>query len=331
MMKFDIEIPTCREGVFVPIGFAGPNDIVKTVEEAERLGFDAVWATDFLTPTPEYRIPDSSSPNWYEPMIALAYCAARTRTIKLGTGVLMAPFRDPVILAKQVATLDRFSNGRMLLGLGLGMCRDEFVTVRPRMAKAQRGEILDETIEALRLLLDGNCAGKAKLTGKHIEFGEIELDPKPIQNPLPIYVPGKTPDAFPRIARFGLGVMVQAAIARDRIEALKPMLALHGRDISQIDVVAEGQLRLARTSEQAVAAYRSSRQGQFSLLRGAKLDKLIGDNWIGTSGEVCAKIRTVAEQGITHFNVLLVSGDTMQERLEQMQMFAEEVMPHVAN
>src|SRR5437879_6539688 len=83
-MKFDIEIPTCREGVFVPIGFAGPADIVKTVEAAERLGFDAVWATDFLTPTPEYRIPDAAPPNWYEPMVALAYCAARTRAMKLG-------------------------------------------------------------------------------------------------------------------------------------------------------------------------------------------------------------------------------------------------------
>jgi hypothetical protein len=62
-MKFDIEIPTCREGVFVSIGFAGSADIVKTVEEAERLGFDAARATDFLTPTPEYRIADSTPPN----------------------------------------------------------------------------------------------------------------------------------------------------------------------------------------------------------------------------------------------------------------------------
>src|SRR4051812_43642461 len=213
-LKFDIEIPTCREGVFVPLGFAGPEEIVKTVEEAERLSYHAVWATDFLTPTPEYRIPDAAPPNWYEPVVTLAYCAARTRRIKLGTGVLLAPFRDPVILAKQVATLDRLSDGRMLLGLGLGMCRDEFVTVRPRMAKAQRGDILDETIEALRLLLDAESAGKVKFNGKHIEFGEIALDPKPIQNPLPIYVPGKTPDAFPRIARFGLGMMVQAVLAR---------------------------------------------------------------------------------------------------------------------
>ena len=330
-MKFDIEVPTCREGVFVPIGFAGPADIVATVEAAERLGFDAVWATDFLTPTPEYRIPDTAPPNWYEPVVALAYCAARTRTIKLGTGVLLAPFRDPVILAKQVATLDRFSNGRMLLGLGLGMCRDEFVAVRPRMAKAQRGDILDETIEALRLLLDAGSGEKSAMSGKHFEFGAIALDPRPLQRPFPIYVPGKTPDAFGRIARFGLGVMVQAAIARERIEGLKPVLAQHGRDIAQIDVVAEGQMRLARTREQAIAAYQASRQGQFSLGRGAKLEKLVADNWIGTPDEVCARMRAVAAQGISHFNVLHVSGDTMAERLDQMQMFAEYVMPNVAH
>jgi len=328
-MKFDIEIPTCREGVFVPTGFAGPDDIVKTVEEAERLSFDAVWATDFLTPTPEYRIPDAAPPDWYEPVVALAYCAARTRTIKLGTGVLLAPFRDPVILAKQVATLDRFSNGRMMLGLGLGMCRDEFVAVRPRMAKAQRGDILDETIEALRLLLDGAPGARAKMSGQHVEFGEIALDPRPVQQRMPIYVPGKTPDAFPRIARFGLGMMVQGAMARDRVEGLKPVLAEHGRDIAEIDVVVEGQLRLAKTREQAIAAYQASRQGHFSLQRGAKLEKLVADNWIGTADEVCAKMQALVGQGFTHFNVLHVSGDTMAERLEQMQRFSEDVMPNV--
>ena len=329
-MKFDIEIPTCREGVFAPIGFAGPEDIVGAAEEAERLGFDAVWATDFLAPTPEYGIPDREPPSWYEPMIALAYCAARTRRIKLGTGVLMAPFRDPVILAKQVATLDRFSDGRMLLGLGLGMCRDEFVAGRPRMAKGNRVEILDETIAALRGLFDGSSAA-AGFAGKHVEFAAIALDPRPLARPLPIYVPGKTPDAFPRIARHGLGMMVQAAVAAARVEALKPVLAQHGRDIAEIDVVAEGQLRLARSREQAVADYQASRQGRFSLGRGARLDKLVADNWIGTPAEVAAKIRAVADQGISHFNVLHVSGDTMAERLEQMQMFAAEVMPAVGH
>ncbi len=122
-------------------------------------------------------------------------------------------------------------------------------------------------------------------------------------------------------------MMVQSAIARDRIEGLKPILAKYGRDISQIDVVAEGQVRLARTKEKAIAEYQASRQGQFSLTRGAKLEKLIADNWIGTPDEVAEKIRAIASHGITHFNVLHIAGDTMGERLEQMQIFAEQVIP----
>lgn len=311
----------------MPPGFAGPEEIVQATVEAERLGYDAVWATDFLTPTPEYRIPDRVAPNWYEPIVSLAFCAARTSKIKLGTGVLLAPLRDPVILAKEVATLDRFSKGRMLLGLGLGMCRDEFIAVRPRMAKKSRGEMMDKSIEALRLLLEGDSGTRTGFAGKHIEFGEIALDPRPLRQPFPIYVPGKIPKSFDRIAQFGLGMMVQSAIARDRIEGLKPILAKYGRDISQIDVVAEGQVRLARTKEKAIAEYQASRQGQFSLTRGAKLEKLIADNWIGTPDEVAEKIRAIASHGITHFNVLHIAGDTMGERLEQMQIFAEQVIP----
>jgi len=124
-------------------------------------------------------------------------------------------------------------------------------------------------------------------------------------------------------------MMVQGAMARDRVEGLKPVLAEHGRDIAEIDVVVEGQLRLAKTREQAIAAYQASRQGQFSLQRGAKLEKLVADNWIGTADEVCAKMQALVGQGFTHFNVLHVSGDTMAERLEQMQRFAEDVMPNV--
>lgn len=153
-MKFDIEIPTCREGVFVPSNFATSEQVVETVTFAERLGYDAVWGTDFITPTACYAIPDSAPPNWYEPLVTLAYCAARTTKIKLGTGVLMGIYREPVMLAKQAATLDQLSGGRLLLGLGLGMCRDELDAVKPRESKMHRGNFLDELIELLILLLD---------------------------------------------------------------------------------------------------------------------------------------------------------------------------------
>ncbi|MEE9199608.1 MAG: hypothetical protein V3U26_07425, partial [Dehalococcoidia bacterium] len=75
-MKFDTEVPTCREGVFVPVPFAGPKEIVQVIQKAESLGYNAVWATDFITPTKGYGIPDAQPPNWYEPLISLAYAAA---------------------------------------------------------------------------------------------------------------------------------------------------------------------------------------------------------------------------------------------------------------
>ena len=92
--RFDVEIPTCREGVFVPCGFAGPDDVIECVRLAERLGYEAVWATDFLTPTPESGTSAAERPSWYEPMITLAYAAAETDRIKLGTGVIILPYRD---------------------------------------------------------------------------------------------------------------------------------------------------------------------------------------------------------------------------------------------
>ena len=329
-MKFDIEIPTCREGVFVPEHFAGPAAIAKTVVEAERLGYYAVWATDFLAPTPQYGIPADVTPNWYEALISLAYCAALTKTIMLGTGVLMAPFRDPIILAKQAATLDCFSNGRFLLGLGLGMCRDEYEAVHPRDTKARRGTLLDECIEVMRLVC-AEHAGTVEYTGECYEFKAIRLDPKPVQKLLPIYVPGRTPEALERALKFDLGIMIGAAQAKERFDALRAVAEASGRDAAAVDVIAEGELRLASNRDTAIAAYTSSQQGKFRIgVRGAKLEAILATQWIGTPAEVIAKMNVAVRNGVRHFNVLHIAGDTMSERLEQMQMFSELVMPHVA-
>ena len=88
-MKIDTEFPNAREGVFVPPGFATPDQIVEVVQFAEDLGYNALWATDFITPTPMYGIPPGEKPDWYEPLISIAYCAAFTKKIKLGTGLIL--------------------------------------------------------------------------------------------------------------------------------------------------------------------------------------------------------------------------------------------------
>ena len=329
-MKFDIEFPTCREGVFVPVPFAEPEQIVHTVERAEALGYHAVWGTDFIAPTPCYRIPDAEPPNWYEPLITLAYCAARTQRIMLGTGIIMLPLREPVVLAKQVATLDRLSGGRLLLGVGLGMCRDEIDAILVRQAKgANRGRLMTEHIEVLQRLLSHD-PDPVTYDGEYDQVQGISLHPKPIQDPLTIYVPGHNDAALDRVARLGLGFMVPAALAGDRMAALEPVLERHGRSMSEIDVVAEGELRLAATHETAVAEHGASRQWKFRLERGQDQDAIVKANWIGTVDEVVEKMAAVKEQGVTHFNVLHIAGDTIEERLDQMQMFAEEIMPRLS-
>ena len=326
--RFDIEIPTCREGVFVPCGFADPDEIIECVKLAERLGYEAVWATDFLSPVPEAGVRTGERPSWYEPMITLAYAAAETRRIRLGTGIIILPYRDPVILAKQAATLDRLSRGRFLLGLGLGAWRTEFRAVAAWRKGAHRGDMAAEFTDVLRQLLASD-AGPVTFDGEYVGIRDVALDPKPIQDPLPFYMVGRNAAAIERIAKNGDALMApHGAVARRR-QALAERVGAYGRTIDEFDILAEGELLLARTHEAAAAAYRDSRFGQYRALRGLDPDRQIAANWVGTPESVAAKIGVVKEQGISHFNVLHVVGDTLESRFEQMQMFMEDVVPRI--
>ena len=326
---YDVEIPTCREGIFVPVSFTGPEGITQTVRHAESLGYDAVWATDFINPTPSFEIPEEQPPSWYEPIVALAAMVGHTERIKLGTGVVMLPFRDPVILAKQAATLDRFSNGRLLLGLGLGTRRDEFDSVQPRMRKAHRGRYMTELLEVLHLLLNG-VDEPVCYQGEYVELDGVRVHPRPQQAPLPIYLPGRIDAGMERIARWGHGHMVRAATAKAQVEALGPFLERHGRSLSEIEVVAEAELCIADTHDTAVERYRASRMGHARIEKqGMDLQEVVDKNWIGTVDEVAAKMDRVLSDGVTHFNALHIAVDTLDQRLEQMQVFAEQVIPRL--
>ena len=327
-VRFDIEIPTCREGVFVPCGFAAPDDVIECVKLAERLGYEAVWATDFLTPTLESGVRASESPSWYEPMITLAYAAAETSRVRLGTGIIILPYRDPVILAKQAATLDRLSKGRFLLGLGLGAWRSEFQAVAAWRGRAHRGRMAAELTEVLRRLLDPD-AGAVTFEGEYVGIRDVALNPKPVQDPLPFYMVGRSDDALDRVARFGNALMAPSGAAAERKAALAERAGAHGRAIDEFDVLAEGELLLAKSREAAAAAYRESRFGQYRARQGLDLDRHIAANWVGTPESVAGKIGAVVEQGIDHFNVLHVVGDTLDERFEQMRMFMDDVVPRL--
>lgn len=329
-MRFSIQLPTCTEGLVNPIPFARPEDFVRLAQAAERLGYHAVWGNDHVTAAPYVRTKWSEPPNFYEVLITLAVVGAHTTRVRLGTAVLVLPLRDPVLLAKQVATLDRLSGGRVVLALGLGAYREEFEAHWPRRAGARRGELLDEGLAALRLLLTERTASHA---GTHYAFEKLELHPKPMQRPLPIYIGGHNEAAVARAARLGQGWLPgwrPLDEIKQRTALLRRLTAEAGRDPGEVEAAVQFTLHLGRTHEEAAARYRATGMVQHrrSLAHSGRDPALAeANNLIGSPRSVAEKVAFLREAGVDHLCALQFPHDSVTEMLEQMEWFAGDVMP----
>jgi probable F420-dependent oxidoreductase len=172
-----------------------PETLVALAEAAERLGYRTAYLPDHLLPPEPY---GDTYGGVYEPLVTLAHLAAHTSSIRLGTSVLVLPMRSPFVVAKQVATLDRLSGGRTVLGMGAGWDRTEFAAVGADFAT--RGARLDEGIALIRHLFDGGGPFDGPTTGDHSHrFVAGVFAPLP-ERPVPIMVGGTTDRALRRAA-----------------------------------------------------------------------------------------------------------------------------------
>ena len=145
-------LPTGMEGLTYPIPFSEPEAVIRIAQHAERLGYHSVWGNDHMTTQHYVRAEFPVPPRFWEPLITYAFVAAHTKTLRLGTGVLVLPMRrDIVVLAKQLATLDHFSGGRLEFGVGVGAYREEFEALWPD-SKAHRGDMVEEGVKAIQAL-----------------------------------------------------------------------------------------------------------------------------------------------------------------------------------
>jgi len=328
-MKFGIGIPTCREGLNHPAPFAGPDEIVKLAQMAERLGYYAVWGNDHMVPPPDALNRYPKPPNFYEALISLSYVSRHTERIKLGTGIIVMPLRDPVLLAKQVATLDQFSGGRFMLGVGLGSLRYEFEALYPNRKGVRRGDVLNEGLEALKLLLTQEVAS---FRGHYYEFQDICITPKPLQNPLPVYISGNNKEVPKRVARWCTGWLIGSITGdaiRERWNMLIPALEEVRRDPSDVDMGAITTLSIGRTHEEAVARHKAAaipRTRSGSVAKAATGDQ--GYNFLlGSPSELIEQISEMEEAGLTQCIAQNVAVNTFEEMEEMVQMFGEEVIP----
>ncbi|MFQ5933700.1 MAG: LLM class flavin-dependent oxidoreductase, partial [Dehalococcoidia bacterium] len=253
-----------------------------------------------------------------------------TKKIEVGLGVIVVPFREPVLLAKQVATLDVFSGGRVLFGVGIGTSREEFEVLRPREAKSNRGKMLDETLEVLNLLFN---EPEASFSGRYYAFEKLSLYPKPVQKPLPLYISGNVPATLDRVARYGTGLLVMGGpieAFRTRVNDLHTALEKVERDVSEIDVTVSFAVSLDSSRERAVERFRNSQVGhRFTSWTSDPevIERMIRGNLVGTPEEVAEKVRERAEVGMSHCAPQHIAAESIEEMMEQMHIYAEEVMP----
>jgi probable F420-dependent oxidoreductase len=335
-MKFGVALPTCTEGMMYPVPFATPDDLLRVTTEAEALGYYAVMGNDHMTTQQYVRQSFPDPPNFYEPLITYAYCAARTSSIRFMTGVIVMPVREPVVLAKQIATLDQLSGGRFLLGIGVGAYREEFVAVHPELKGANRGAMVHEGIQSLRLLFTERTAS---FSGQYFHFSDVELYPKPLQQPLPIFSAGNAEGSIQRAAELCEG-WLPAGIGPDEIAAGRTKLFAYarnaGRDPGAISIAPQLVVSIGRTQEQAREAFLRSQlyehlvSLQQSTLKGVDTSSYEAVNLIGTPDEICRRVERFAQAGVDHLAGLLFVGNSIGEMMDQVRLFAQTVVASFA-
>jgi probable F420-dependent oxidoreductase len=218
----------------VAIRNMGPQSSRETLRACARIaedaGFDALFVSDHLCIPPDQT--EGSGGRYLDVLATLAWLAGVTERIRIGVSVLVLPYRPAVLTAKQIATIQELSGGRVILGVGVGWMKPEFDALGIDMRK--RGAIATETLRVIRHLFDG--AQPRAYSGETIRFPAFVFEPHPARPP--IWVGGNGPQAIRRVVEFGDGwhPMLRAAELKPLVEDLKARMLAAGRPAPEIVV-----------------------------------------------------------------------------------------------
>jgi probable F420-dependent oxidoreductase len=226
------------------IGTGARRDVIDAVAQAaESLGFATLWAGEHVVmiDEPESRYPYSddgriavpADADWLDPLIGLSFAAAATSEIRIATGVLLLPEHNPVLLAKQAASLDALCGGRLTLGVGIGWSAEEFAVLG--VPFKGRGKRLDEYVAAMRTLWREDVA---TFHGTFVNFEAVRVNPRPVQDRrIPIFLGGNSDAALGRAAAFGdgwYGFYLTLEEVAKRLQVLRRLCGESQRDPSEI-------------------------------------------------------------------------------------------------
>jgi probable F420-dependent oxidoreductase len=228
----------------VNIGINDPAQIIGLAQAAEAVGFESVWTFEHVIVPVDYhsKYPYNESGKMgvapetplADPLITLSAIAAATKTLRLGTGVNILSQTNPLLLAKQTATLDFISGGRFMLGVGIGWLQEEFVAMGTPFER--RGARFDDYVAAMRKVWSGEVV---EHQSEFINWSGFKSYPLPRQNPMPVVIGGNKGKIYERIARHGNGWFVPGADPREltrQMGELKSACDSVGRDVAEIEI-----------------------------------------------------------------------------------------------
>ena len=295
------------------LGFKATREgIIETACKAEEVGFDAVFVNDHIIVDETPQVVTSWG-NTYDPLIVLSYIAAGTKRIRLGTSVLILPYRNPVATAKMMATLDQMSGGRVIAGVGAGWNAAEFAALG--VPFHERGA---RTTEYLRLWQACWAPDPVTFQGRFFSFANMYVMPKPLQQPHPpIWIGGASPAALRRAARFA------------QVWQPTPM---------SVDALREGQAYLreacAKIGRADVPTTRMSFRVNFPDITGSTArrsppaaERPVGQ---GTPAQVAEDMRRFRhEAGLEAFQINFNGCHNLDQLLASMTLFMQKVKPLV--
>jgi len=283
----------------VPASKKAISDFCKLAEE---LMFDSVWTTDHLAVSKKYTDPYG---NIFESLVTLAFIAAATEHVKLGTSIIVLPMRDPILFAKQVASLDALSDGRIILGLGVGWMEEEFATLKSNYK--DRGKIMNEQIRLLRVLW---TLEEPRFEGRFFKVNDAVILPKPIQkNGPPIWIGGSSSAAIRRAANLGDG-WHPVGLSPKEIVAGRKKLKSFIKDDRKIVTCVRLPVEISQTASTTYA------------LSSGEQAYMLG----GTREQILRELEAFREAGLDH--LICFFGNKPYEFVEsQARQFAENIIP----
>ena len=294
---------------------AKPDIVIDLATFAESAGFSTIWLADHIVFPKEFdsKYPYSATGGFpapiedplLEPIATMAVLAGSTTSIRIGTAVLIIPYRNPILLARMLITIDQFSGGRITLGAGVGWLKEEFEVLNTADFSL-RGKVTDEYLEIFKSLCNGN---EVSYKGETYNFDPIYSVPGSVQKPHPpILIGGIANPALRRVVRYGdgwLAVALDAIRMKERLSTLKQLCESSGRVFDDLDLVYK---KFINPGE--------AKKGPFG-------EREIGS---GSEQQIIDDLKSILGAGFSSV-IVRYRGDSAEAQQLQMERFVEKIIP----